>query len=469
MTGITAFGAYIPLFRLSSETEGWKARGEKAVASFDEDSVTMSTAATMNCLHGFDRNLLDGLYFATTTAPYLEKQGAALIAEACDLPRSMVSSDFSNSLRSGTLALRSALDAVKAGSARSVAVTAADLRLPQPRSAHESVLGDGAASVVVGNEQVIAEIEDICTVSNEMLDTWRTSEDLFLRSADDRFVLDEGYFQVLPRAVKDLLTKNRLTPQDFSKAIISAPDARNHKKMTAKLGFDPDKQVQDPLFDKVGNTGASSALLMLVAALEEAEPGDRLLFACYGDGADAFLLKVTNQVHKVKEKRNVKDYLKSKAVLPDYLTYARWRSLIDIAPPVRRPALDPPSPSALHREREQNLRLYGVSCNNCGYHQYPPQRICTRCQSRDNFTLIRFSDKQAKLFTYSLDYLGPTQDPPLVICFIDFEGGGRMQCMMTDRTISQVQIGMPLEMSFRRLYTAGGIHNYYWKCIPVRS
>jgi hypothetical protein len=29
-------------------------------------------------------------------------------------------------------------------------------------------------------------------------------------------------------------------------------------------------------------------------------------------------------------------------------------------------------------------------------------------------------------------------------------------------------VGMPLEMTFRRLYYVGGIYNYWWKCQPVR-
>ena len=56
-----------------------------------------------------------------------------------------------------------------------------------------------------------------------------------------------------------------------------------------------------------------------------------------------------------------------------------------------------------------------------------------------------------------------------MISVINFDGGGRMLCSMTDRDINEVKVGMPLELSFRRLYTADGIHNYFWKAIPVRS
>ncbi len=469
MVGITSFGAYIPLFRLGEGTAGWRAGVEKAIASFDEDSITMAAAAAIDCLQGKDRKAVDGLYFATTTAPYLEKQGAAVIAEAVDLRTDILTGDFGNSLRAGTTALRSALDAVKAGSAGQVLVTAADLRVPQPRSEFEPVFGDGAAAVVVGTENVIAEIEASYSLAHEILDLWRPAGELFNRSSEDRFATDEGYSNVLPRAVKGLLEKCGLGPGDFARAVFYGPDARKHRSMAARLGFDAKTQVQDPLYNKIGNTGAAAVFMTLASALEEARPGDRILVASYGDGADAFVLKVTAEIENLPPRRGVKGYLKSKRMLDDYLTYVKWRGLIDMAPPVRRPPLDPPSPAAIFRERDQNIRLYGVQCNRCGCRQYPPQRVCTKCHTRDDFTPVRFSDKRATLFTYSMDSLGPTPDPPLIVCFIDFEGGGRMACTMTDRAVEEVRVGMPLEMSFRKLYTVAGIHNYYWKCVPVRD
>ncbi len=128
-----------------------------------------------------------------------------------------------------------------------------------------------------------------------------------------------------------------------------------------------------------------------------------------------------------------------------------------------------PSPSALWREKETNIRLYGAKCKSCGYLQYPPQRICTRCSTQDQFENVRLSDKLATVFTYSMDYLAGTVDVPLVVTVINFDGGGRMLAMMTDRELDEVHIDMPVQMSFRKLRSSGGIHNYYWKTIPKRK
>ncbi len=135
----------------------------------------------------------------------------------------------------------------------------------------------------------------------------------------------------------------------------------------------------------------------------------------------------------------------------------------------RRPTPASPSATALWREGDRNVRLYGASCDKCGYVQYPAQRVCVECQTRDESTPVRLSDKPGTVFTYSMDYIAGAVDTPLVIAVVDFEGGGRMLCMMTDRALDEVAIDMPVEMSFRKLRVVNGIHNYYWKAIPKRS
>jgi len=468
MAGITSYGAYIPLYRLGGETAGWSGFVEKAIASFDEDSLTMAAAAAIDCMNGMDRSTIDGLYFASTTSPYVEKQAATTIATAADLRRDAVTMDFTDSLRAGTNAFRAALDAVKAGSAKQVLVTAADMRLAQARSAFEPQFGDGAAAVLVGDEKVAANVVGWYSVTNEILDMWRSQGQTLIDSWEDRFILDEGYRNTIAEAITGLFSKYNVSAKDFAKAAYYAPDARRHADLARRVGFEP-AQVQPPLIGTVGNTGAAFAMMMLVAALEEAKPGDKILFANYGDGADAYILEATEEINKIRDRRGIKGFLASKRILGDYQTYADWRGLIDLAPAVRRPEMMQPSATAVWRERDANIRFHGVKCKSCGYAQYPPQRVCTKCHTRDNFESERFSDKKGTVFTYAMDYLAPTPDPPLVIAMVDFEGGGRMVSMMTDRDINDVKIGMPVEMTFRKLFIAKGVHNYYWKSMPVRA
>ena len=85
MVGIVSCGAYIPTYRIDRKIIGdaWGRRalkGERSLANNDEDSITMAVAAGINCLSDRPREDVDGLNFATTTAPYQEKMSAALIA-----------------------------------------------------------------------------------------------------------------------------------------------------------------------------------------------------------------------------------------------------------------------------------------------------------------------------------------------------------------------------------------------------
>ncbi|MBI4308457.1 MAG: OB-fold domain-containing protein [Chloroflexi bacterium] len=467
MVGIRSYGAYIPKYRLGKETAGWGQSVEKAVGNFDEDSITMAVAAGMDCLGGQSRDQVSSLFFATTAPPYLEKQGAAVAATALDLKRETFTADVTTTLRAGTTALRLAMDAIASGSARDALVVAGDTRMAAPRSDLDRSLGDGGAALLLSKSDAIAEIEGIHSISEHILDVWRPVGEQFLRSWEERFVTEEGYLRIMSDAVTAALQKYKLTPGNITKAVYTALDPRRHSELGRKLGFSP-QQIQDPLFGKVGNTGAAFPLMLLGAALESAKPGDRILLASYGDGADVYILRVTENITKFKGGRGVKRHLESKRTVADFDTYLRWHQL-QVSEAPRRPTPPGLSPPALLRERDQNLRLYGVKCTACGRIEYPPQRICTFCKATDKVEFVRLSDKRGEVFTYSMDYLAGAIDTPLVITVVNFNGGGRMLAMMTDRELNEVKIGLPVEMSFRKLQTLGGIHNYHWKSVPVRA
>lgn len=218
MVGIKAYGAYIPFYRLSRDeiARGWGTRslgGERAVANYDEDSITMGVAAALDCIKGFDRGAVDGLFFATTTPPYHEKQGASIIAAATDLSRETRTADFSHSLRSGSIATGLAIDAVNSGSANNVIVTAADCRLGAAGGESEQLFGDGAAALMLGNSDVIATIEGSYSITNEFIDRWRGADNVTVRSWEARFIISEGYLATVREAVSGILKKYGLAPK----------------------------------------------------------------------------------------------------------------------------------------------------------------------------------------------------------------------------------------------------------------
>ena len=467
MAGISSFGAYVPRYRLGSDTEGWNSPLERSIANFDEDSVTMAVAAGIDCLRGQDRQAVDGIIFATTTTPYSEKQCAAIIATALDLRRDIFAADVTDVLRAGTTALKSALDSVTAGSADNVLVIASDNRQSAPRGDAEANLGDGAVAFLVSKDNVVAELDGAHSITENLMDSWRSTGDSFVRSWEDRFATEEGLERILGDALSGYFEKHGIGAEDVGKVAFYAPDGRRHSQLTRKAGFTPE-QVQDPLFGQLGNTGTAFSLMLLAASLESATPGQLLLAVSYGDGSDVLGFRTTEAVTSLSPRMGVSGYLDAKSQLDSYETFAGWRE-VWVTDAARRPEPNSPSVTALWRDSDKNLRLYGATCNKCGYVQYPAQRICVNCQTKDDTTPTRFSDRKGTVFTYSLDYLAATTDKPLVITTVDFEGGGRMLCMMTDRELEEVQVNMPIEMSFRKLRVVNGIHNYYWKAVPQRT
>lgn len=470
MIGIKSYGAYIPVYRLS-ESElarawgGRGGRGEVAVANYDEDSITMAVEAAIDCLNGTDRDIADGLYFASTTPPYSEKMSASIVAAATDLRDDLFTLDIGNSLRCGTSAIKAAHDAIKSGSAKNILVTAADCRLAPPASEFEPVFGDGAAAFLIGGEDVAVAIEDSHSISSDFLDVWKRAEDPYIRTWEDRFILQYGYSEKLGIAVSALLKKTGLSAKDFAKVVYYAPNARSHQRMIRQLNIEPE-QVQAPMFDSIGNTGAAFAPMMLVAALEEAKPGDRILWANYGDGADAFILQVTDQIEKVRDRRGIKRHLESKMEIHNYEKYIRFRNLMQ-GEADRRPQYISSLPM-IWRDRKQVTPLHGGRCHNCGNIQFPIQRVCAYCQAKDDYEEVRLADKKATVFTFSMDERAVEVDPPRVWAINDLDGGGRIYCTMTDRDTEQVEIGMQVEMTFRKIHEGAGLHNYFWKCRPIR-
>jgi len=484
MAGIVSYGAYIPFHRIPRDviSKAWaggrergRMRGEKAVRNFDEDSITMAVAAGIDCLGTLDPARVGGVFMATTTSPYLERQCAPIVAAAMDAKEEIRTADFGNSLRAATQALMAALDAVEAGSADNVLITTADTRLGAASGALEQHLGDGAAALMVGNDGVAIEVEASYTISADMPDFFRANDDTFVRAAEERLALGQGYNVILPAAVASVLKKAELEPKDISRVCYPGPYARRQQALGKQMGFAPE-QIQDSLYDSIGNTGTALPFMILVASLEEAKPGDRILLAGYGNGVDAFIFKVTDNISKINGRRGIKGHLESKNVMDDYGKYLRWRKLVSLEAAARPPRASM-SLAAVWRERKGILPLYGKKCRACGTPQLfinytgtgATARICVICQAKDEFDDYRFADKKAKIATFSHDYLAASEDPPSTVVVIDFDGGGRGKFEMTDRKPEACEVGMEVEMTFRKMYSIGGVHNYFWKCMPPRG
>ena len=462
MAGIQAVGASVPRYRLpreliAKEWGGVAAGGEKAVANHDEDSLTLAVNAALAL--GGEGPAPDAVFFATTTSPYSEKQAAATIATVLDLPASVRTLDFTDTLRAGTSAVLAGLDAIAGGSAARVLVAAGDCRLAEPDSPTEQNFGDAGAALLLGNDAGLAEIIATHTVTDEFLGTWRTREQEFPRAFPGAFETKFGYGRVVGEVVKGILAKARLEPGELTTVILPTPTPRAPQGVAKAAGLDPKRQLQESFWTTLGDTGAVQPLLMLAAALERAKAGDLILVVAYGDGADAIVLRATGR--PVSAGQGVARQIEVKRTLPSYGRYARFRKLVR----KETVASDVSSPVILWRDRKELLPLYGGRCPKCGTVQFPKHRVCVECSNPGGLEDVKLA-RRGRLFTFTNDYLAESPDPPVTHAVVDLDGGGRLYVQVTDCEPERVEIDMPLELTFRKIHEAGGFNNYFWKARP---
>src|SRR5229473_3036511 len=469
MAGIVSYGSYVPYRRLKrsaiAAVLGTPAgKGERAIASFDEDSVSMAVEAARDALKAAPPGDVQALIFATTTPPYAEKLSAAVIGAAAQLPAEIRASDMTGSVRAGMSAILQGADAVSGGAKRAL-VAIGDCRLAAPEGKAEQTTGDGAVAFVLGAENVIAEIEASASLTRELLDTWRANGERFAHSWEERFTLTQAHSPLLGTVIKNVLEKGKCAPGDLAKVILDTPNPRTADEIARALKIDPTK-FSDSYAVTIGQTGAAHAGLMLAAALPSLKPGDRILVATVADGADAILLRVTPAAANFKPVHSVGRMIESKGDV-SYANYLKWREILPTEPP-RRPDPERPSGPPMFRAERWKFGFVGSRCTECRTPQLPPQRVCVKCRARDKMEPYAFADKTARIATYALDRLAYSLNPPTVNVVLDFEGGGRFLCEMTDCEPDKVTIGDQVEMTFRKLYSADGVHNYFWKARPKR-
>jgi len=325
----------------------------------------------------------------------------------------------------------------------------------------------------VGNEGVIAEFKGAYSVSHDFIDYRRTTQERFSHGWEERWIRDEGYSKIIKEAALGLIRKYDLKMSDFAKVIIACPVAAAVKGLVKDLGAEPE-QIQDSLLANVGDTGTAMPLMMLVAALENAKPGDKILVLSYGNGSDALFFEVTDEIEKVqKDRKGIGGHLAERSDLTIYGKYLVFRNLIPLEVGIRGEEISPTAMSVLHREGRGISALVGSRCKVCGTPQYPKQRICVNpeCKAVDEMEDYSFSDKTGTLTSYTGDNLSFSWDPPQIYGLIDFEEGGRLFLDLTDCSLDSVKVGMPVSMSFRKKYSdpQRGYYGYFWKAVPVKQ
>ena len=476
--GIKSYGAYLPKYMLPREliAKAWDfpgVPGTKAVAMEDEDSLTMSVEAGLDCLAGIDPKSVDGIFFASTTQVYTEKDSASLIATVLDMRGDIITADFTDSTKAGTTALTRAVDTIKANKdIKSILVVAADMRKAEPQTMWEYGFADGAAALLVADEENIPiSIDDYYSVSANVTGPWkRADKDDFIRTFEVKMDA-KFYVESITKVMAEILKRNNLDPAvDITVAAYYYNNPRMHSRISKIMKFGQGV-AQNSLFFQVGDLGTPMPFMLLIASLRRPKPDAKIIMAGFGDGADAILLQVRDKdgVRTMgKGRMGFVGHQKSMTLLKNYNKFVEFKELLDKDRYTRKS-----SAVIIWRDTPSVYKWYGSKCTNCGAVQYPIlSRACSKCRADDQLEPVKLT-KKGELFTYTLDHLvgGAYLNTPVPRCVVDLEGGGRVLVNMTEieKPEENVRIGMKVEMTFRKEHEGAEFKNYYWKCRPVRG
>jgi hydroxymethylglutaryl-CoA synthase len=480
MAGIVSYGAYVPRMRLQRAAAfaanrwfapGLKAlaKGERAIANWDEDSVTMAVEAARDCLAGRPRDTVRGVMLASTTHPYADRQNAGIVKEALVLDDTVTALDVAGSQRAGTSMLGQAFYAAVAGGGPILAI-AAEQRRARPASEDELVNGDAAACLLVGPDDGIARFIGLHSVTADFVDHFRAAGEIYDYGWETRWVREEGHAKLGGAAITGALAAHDVAPAEIVHFIAGIP-ARGAAATLAKKAGIAAEAVRDDLSGVVGNAGAAHPLVMLAHVLETAGPGQKILVLGFGQGADVLLLETTAAIADHRRSVGVSGWLARAVKEENYLKFLAFSGELRLELGKRAEFSQKPVLTALYRNRKAVLGLVGGRCTRTGTVQFPRSEISVNQNdaavgTQEDYPL---ADRPARILTYTADSLTYTPDPPNYYGMIEFEGGGRMLAEFTDTHPDAVAVGAPMRMMFRIKAEdeQSGFAKYFWKAVPA--
>ncbi len=300
MVGITSFGGYLPRLRLARKAivaaHVWsdpalkgRAKGERSMCNWDEDAVTMAVEAARNCLAG--RTIEpEAVVFASSSAPFADRQNAGVIATALSLGEDVASIDIGSSQRAGVSALIQGLAAVRSGLYENVLVVASDKRRAKAASAGELSFGDGAAALMLGSVEPLLEFVAAQSSTVDFVDHFRAATEPFDYTWEERWIRDEGLAKIVPPVIEKVLAKAGLAADAVTHFVMPSTIGRAVAGIARQAGI-AEAAVRDNLDAVCGETGVAHPLVMLLHTLETmVEAGDTILVVGFGQGCDAVLL-----------------------------------------------------------------------------------------------------------------------------------------------------------------------------------
>jgi 3-hydroxy-3-methylglutaryl CoA synthase len=486
MVGITAYGGYVPRLRLqraaAAKANAWlapglmgKAKGERAMANWDEDAITMAVEAARDALGpGDDRSHVRSLLFATSTPPFADRLNAGIVAAALTLDPDIGASDVTGSQRAGLTALSTAiglLQGAPAGKGGHVLVAAADRRRSRAASAAELDNGDAGAAIVIGTGDTLADWIGGATTTVDFVDHFRGATEAFDYNWEERWIRDEGFAKLVPPAVERALANAGVAAKDVDVFILPSTFKGVPESIAKKLGMKPEA-VKDGLAAQVGEAGSAHALVLLAHTLETAKAGQVIVVAQFGQGCEAHVFRTTKKIESWKPERGVSGWLADGKQETNYMKWLVFNGLVEWDKGMRAEKDNKTALTTLYRNNDMILGLVGGRCTETGTVQFPRTRISVNPNKPavDTQEPYKFAERPASILSWSADNLTYAMSPPNHYGMMVFEGGGRIFMDITDVDPGDVDSGTPVRMVFRvkEWDDRRGFTRYFWKAQPDR-
>ncbi|MFT4918806.1 MAG: 3-hydroxy-3-methylglutaryl CoA synthase [Zhongshania aliphaticivorans] len=474
--GIRSFGAYIPARRMQrseiAKAHAWAlpglrglGKGEKAFCSWDEDVITMAVEASRDCMRGQDVNALARLCLASTSAPFADVQNATLVASALGAPRNVATSDQTASTRAGLSALSHTCE-----SGASQLLVAGEKRRTKLGSAQEMLFGDGAAALLLGSgDDLLATYLGSESLSVPFVDHFRESNSDYEYAWEERWIRDEGVGKLVPEAVNALLRRLGKTAADVAHFGLAGGGPRADGFAAKKIGI-ADAAVLPDLRNNVGDTGAAHSLLLLTEALERAQAGDLIIIAAFAQGCEVIAFEMGVKGSDTG-RRGLAGNLARRHEETAYMKMLSFSGEIEVEWGMRSETDQKTALTQQYRVADQTFEFVGGKCRDCDTIQFPRLPNCVNCGAFDTQSPAPLADEKAKVLTVTADWLMFSQSPPLYMGLSQFDNGARMLMEIVDVGPEGIDVGTPLEMTFRikELDKMRGYRRYFWKARPIVS
>src|SRR4030066_22784 len=284
--GIIGYGAYVPRYRLPAKevariwTDG--AGGmpikEKAVPGLDEDVATMAIEAARNAMlrAGIHAQDIRAVFTGSESHPYAVKPTSTIVAEAIGATPNLTAADFEFACKAGTAAIQACLGMTESGMIDLGLAIGADVSQGAPGDALEYTAAAGGVAYIIGNKDLVANIESTYSFTTDTPDFWRR-EGMPYPEHGGRFTGEPGYFKHVSCAAQGLMDKMGTRPSDYDYAIFHQPNGKFPTRVAKMLGFSGEQIKPGLVVSRLGNTYSGSLMMGLAATLDIAKPDARKL------------------------------------------------------------------------------------------------------------------------------------------------------------------------------------------------